>query len=95
MRQWVVVADSGSCRVWEADDLLDDGVLVRQLQNDAVHRDASELVSDQRGATRSGPAGARSSYDRHTDPHDAERQKFARLVARAVSEALDHHTWDR
>jgi protein required for attachment to host cells len=95
MRHWVVIADSGSCRIWETDDLLDVWALVRRLENEAVHRDAAELVSGPRGATRSGPNGVRSALDRHTDPHDAERSRFARHVARTIDEALTHDLWDR
>jgi protein required for attachment to host cells len=86
MRHWVVITDAGSCRVYETNDALSAFAEVRSLTNERIHLEVAELVSDQRGATQSRPGGERSAFDRHTDPREVERVRFAREVAELLEQ---------
>lgn len=93
MNHWIVVADTARCHLYQSDAALDAFALVSSLENPQVHPEPGALGP--RGATRSGPEGVHSRFDRHTDPHDAERSRFAREVADAVERGLDQRSWDR
>ena len=95
MKHGVIVADGGSCRIFETDETMEHWALSQALQNEGAHKRAAELVSGARGATRSAPGGVLSAFDRHTDPHDTERHKFARQVAERMSAAVLAGEWER
>lgn len=82
MEHWIVVADTSSCRVYRSDEGLERIEPVRAVTNATVHPDVDELGP--RGATRSGPGGVRSRFDRHTEPQAAVRGAFARQVAEVI-----------
>lgn len=93
MTHWIVVADKKACRIYHSDETLERFGLVRVLENVQVHPDVAELGG--RGATRSAPGGAQSRFERHTDPEDAERSRFAHTVAHAIEEAHGRKDWER
>lgn len=95
MDHWILVADAGSARIYCSDEALAAWTLVRRIDNERIHLDAAELVSDRRGATRSRPGGERSALDRHTDPHEVERVRFARAVAEVVDDGLLREQFER
>lgn len=93
MTHWIAVADSQVCRLYSADEDLERWTPVRVLENPRLHPDPGDLGG--RGRTQAMPGGPRSAMDRHTDPVDTERQRFAREVAEVLDEAFVHGQWDR
>ena len=77
---WVVVADSGSARIFTADS--PQGELLER--EDYAHSEArvkeSQLVSDRQGRTV-GSSGRLHTYSSEETPRDAESRAFARLLA--------------
>jgi protein required for attachment to host cells len=95
MDHWIVIADAGTARIFRSDEALVAWTGVRTLSNDRIHLHAADLASDHRGATRARPGGDRSALDRHTDPHDVERVRFAGAVADAIDEGLASGAYER
>jgi protein required for attachment to host cells len=93
VNHWIVIADAASVRIYRSDEALETYTLVQSTDNPQVHPDPDELGP--RGATRSRPGGERSRFDRHTDPHDAERSRFAKEVAQVVEQGLERRAWER
>lgn len=87
-----MIADGGSCRIFRSDENLDRFALVHALENE--ERPDPDALGP-RGSTRAAPGGARSAYDRHTDPHDMARRRFADRVADVVSEAFGTRRYER
>lgn len=87
MKRWILIADAGSCRIYETDEAMESLTELRALFNERIHLETKDLVSDQRGASQAFPGGSRTSLDRHTDPHEVERVRFAKEIA-----ALLEHT---
>lgn len=78
---WVVVADAGRAQVFASDLLLEELLPLEGLVHPASRAPAHEVVAGDRGATRNGGSGVKSRYERHTDPHRAAIDDFAREVA--------------
>lgn len=95
MKHWIVVADAGSCRIWETNARLADWSLVQSMENERIHLDASELKSGQRGRMITGPGGAHSAYESNTEPHEVERERFAKEIGDTLNLALTQNRWDR
>ncbi len=91
---WVVVADSGSARIFMADSPT--GKLVER--EDYAHSEARvperRLVSDRKGQTMNSQ-GRRHAFSANVAPQEAESLAFARLLAERLEGAraegeLDH-----
>lgn len=91
---WVVVADSGSARIFTADSPT--GKLTER--EDYAHSESRiperSLVSDRLGQTRNSQ-GRRHAYSGEVSPQEAESRAFARLLAGRLEGAraegdLDH-----
>lgn len=93
MTHWIIVADKKAARIYHSDATFERFGLVRTLRNSHVHPDADELGG--RGATQSGPGGSQSRFERHTDPEDAERSRFAKEVAHVLTEGHQRKDWER
>jgi protein required for attachment to host cells len=93
MDHWIVVADSASCHVYRADERIERMTPVLTIHNRELHPDADHLGP--RGATQSAPGGAHARFERHTDPQDALRAKFARQVAKLVDQAAADGSFER
>jgi protein required for attachment to host cells len=90
---WIVVADSASCHVYRSDERIERVTPVLTIHNRELHPDAEHLGP--RGATQSAPGGAHSRFERHTDPQDALRAKFARQVAKLLDQAGSDGSFER
>jgi protein required for attachment to host cells len=94
VKHWVVVTDTGSCRVFETDEGMEGWTPVQGLVHEGIHKGAADLVSGPRGATQSAPGG-RAAFERHADPHEVEQLKFARAVAEHMGAAFVQGDWER
>ena len=92
---WVLVADSARARIFECDQTLDPLTERMDRIHPASRAKVSELVSGARGATAAGPGGSRSAYDRHSDPHRVEVERFAREMADLLREGLTARSYER
>lgn len=95
MDLWIVVADAGSCRIFQTDEGMSDWTVLQTVSNERIHLAAADLVSGARGATQSRPHGVQSAYDRHTDPHETERIRFAREIAASLSASRARGEWEQ
>jgi protein required for attachment to host cells len=83
---WIVVADSGSARIFTADSPI--GALLER--EDYAHSEARvkerRLVSDRKGQT-SDSTGRRHAYQGEVSPREAEARAFAKLLAERLKGA--------
>lgn len=93
MKHWVLIANAAAGSIFETDETFSSFSRVLTRANGHVHPETSELGP--RGATRSGPGGQRSAFDRHTEPGDAERDRFARELAAEVEQGLGRGAYER
>lgn len=93
MKHWVLIANATAGRIFETDETFSSFSPVLTRTNGHVHPETGELGP--RGATRSGPGGERSAFDRHTDPADAERARFSRELAAEVDGGLVRGAYER
>jgi protein required for attachment to host cells len=88
-RDWVLVANAARARLFERD--AENGAL-REL-GDWVHPEArtkdSALGNDRPGQAMKGQA--RTEFQAHTEPHEREQQRFAKVLARHLEEAALAH----
>ena len=77
---WVLVADSGSARIFELRKAPAEFCEVHSLVSDALHKRNSDLVSDGSGRSFNtrGPSG--HSKEQKSDPHDLAEQEFSRKL---------------
>jgi protein required for attachment to host cells len=78
---WIVIADSSRAQLFAAERDLEQLVPLHSLVHPASRSPARELVSSDRGAVWNSTTGVRSRYERHTDPHRATVDTFARELA--------------
>ncbi len=84
---WVVVADASRMQVFAADVMLEALLPLEGRTHPASRLPTSELVSDDRGATRDGITGIRSRVERHTEPHRGAIDDFAREIGHLLHDA--------
>jgi protein required for attachment to host cells len=77
---WVVVADSGSARIFTADTPLDRLTEKEDYAHSEARVSESKLVSDRQGRTKDSQ-GRRHAFSAETSPREAEARAFARLLA--------------
>jgi protein required for attachment to host cells len=90
---WVVVADAARAVIFESGPLLDGFFRVHQLAHPETHAKAADLVSGDRGRTEAN--GRRAAFDRHTDPHRATVDAFAREVAGVLRDGRVTNQYER
>ena len=78
---WVLVADSGSARIFELRKTPAEFREAHSLVSDALHKRSSDLVSDNSGRSfnTQGPAG--HSKEQKSDPHELAEREFSRKLA--------------
>lgn len=79
MTTCVLVADSGTARIYFADSRLTDIELLEELSNPDARLSRSELNADKPGQQRSSSGGAHG-LGGDADPHTASNERFARSV---------------
>lgn len=92
---WVLVADASRARIFESDLLFDALVPLEDRVHPASRVPVHDVVSDTRGAEESSVSGIHTRFDRHTDPHRATTDAFARELAAVVCAAHAAHRYDR
>jgi protein required for attachment to host cells len=93
VKHWILIADAASCAIYSSDEALAAFAEVRRLDNEHVHPERDALGP--RGSTRAGPGGVHARFERHSDPQDAERARFAHSVALLLDEALGRGEFER
>lgn len=93
---WVLVADAAHAQVYESDVMFEQLLPLDSWVHPASRVKAADLVAGDRGATREGPAGTiKSAFERHTDPHRATVDAFARELAGALRAGRVEHRYER
>lgn len=92
---WVLVADASRARLFASDLLFDALEPLDDRVHPASRMPVHELVSGARGAEQAAVSGVHTRYERHTDPHDATVEAFARELAAVVCTAHAAHRFDR
>lgn len=92
---WVLVADAAHAQVYESDLMFKELLPLEGWVHPASRVKAKELVAGDRGSTRQGPEGAKSAFERHTDPHRATVDVFARELAEAMRMGRVEHRYER
>ena len=92
---WVLVADSGSARIFELQKTPAEFREVQTLVSDALHKRSSDLVSDGSGRSfnAQGPAG--HSKEQKSDPHDLAEQEFSRKLADKLELASNMNAFEK
>lgn len=92
---WILLADSSRARFFGSDELLAELTPVRDVVHPKGRLHTSELVSDDRGRSRSGPGGAQTAFDAHTDPAEHDHDTFARELAHDLTVGLDEGAYQQ
>lgn len=92
---WVLVADSGSARIFELRKTPAEFREVHTLVSDALHKRSSDMVSDGSGRSfnAQGPAG--HSKQQKTDPHDLAEREFCRKLADKLEVAANMNVFQK
>jgi protein required for attachment to host cells len=92
---WVLVADSGSARIFELQKTPAEFREVQTLVSDALHKRTIELVSDRGGRSfnAQGPAG--HSKEQKRNPHDLAEQEFSRKLADKLELASNKKVFEK
>jgi len=95
IRHWVLVADAARARTFAADLMLESLLPLEGWVHPQSRVKAKDLVAGDRGATREGPGGAHSRFERHTDPRVVEAVRFARELAIMLATARAERRYER
>jgi protein required for attachment to host cells len=87
-REWIVVADYGSARIFARDSKVARPELVMELDHPEGRLRSSELASDTIGQKQRPPADAPAGVAQSTSPHDVENERFTRQLAEQLSQAI-------
>ncbi|MGE4048369.1 MAG: host attachment protein [Acetobacteraceae bacterium] len=81
--QCLIIADGGHVRFVKP---AEDNALhtIEAFDSATIHQRDRDLVSDRPGRSSESATSARHAYSPRVDPHDAEKMKFAHLVAERV-----------
>ncbi|MFO0749936.1 MAG: host attachment protein [Myxococcota bacterium] len=90
---WVLVANASRAQLFECDATLESLTAIDALTHPESRLPTSELVSGDRGATREAAGGAHSSFERHSDPHQATVDVFARELAAVLNAGRIAHRY--
>lgn len=92
---WVLVADSGSARIFELQKTPAEFREVQTLVSDALHKRTSDMVSDGSGRSfnAQGPGG--HSKEQKSDPHDLAEQEFCRKLADKLELAANMKVFEK
>lgn len=91
---WVLVADASRAQLFETDATLETFTPVEAHTHPESRLPISELVDGDRGATREMAGGPQSRFERHTDPHRATLDAFARELADVVNTGRIAHQFE-
>lgn len=92
---WVLVADSGSARIFELRQTPAKFHEVHTLVSDALHKRSGDLVSDVSGRSfnAQGPAG--HSKEQKSNPHELAEKEFSRKLADKLELALNMNVFEK
>ena len=92
---WVLVADSGSARIFELRKTPAEFREAHSLVSDALHKRSSDLVSDNSGRSfnTQGPAG--HSKEQKSDPHELAEREFSRKLADKLELAANMNEFEK
>jgi protein required for attachment to host cells len=96
MTVWILVTDASRGRLFSTTGRSRPLRLVRTFEHAASRALTQDLVTDEPGRLfQSGSPGARSAAEPETSAHEAEAQKFARLLAHALYTELQHGAYGK
>jgi len=92
MKNWLVIANAARARVLEESNKPGRYVHVADLVHPQSRQKGISLVDDRPGHAHAEGVGlAGTSFAPRTDPHERERDRFAREVARRLDEGIAAH----
>lgn len=93
LKLWVVVADGGHARILAPRE---DGVLQTQqrLDSRSAHLRSSDLGSDRPGRVHESASTTRHAAEPRTDPHEAEKERFAKDLGHWLLDASRRGDFD-
>jgi protein required for attachment to host cells len=92
---WVVVANASRARVFAADLFFATFESIEDRIHPSSRMRDQQLVSSAPGRSYASPGGNHTAFDRHTDPHDVEVERFARELADLLDEARKAERYER
>ncbi|MCC6624750.1 MAG: host attachment protein [Deltaproteobacteria bacterium] len=90
---WVLVADAARARTFAADLMLETLLPLEGRVHPQSRVKVKDLVESNRGAQSAG--GQHGRFERHTDPHDIEADRFARELAEMLTTARAERRFER
>jgi protein required for attachment to host cells len=99
MKQWILVADASRARIFSIPENHKPNqpwVLEKEFDHPESRAKATDLTTDVPGRVRqSFGQGSRPAMEEPTEPKEVEAQTFARLLADALAQGLNHNKFDR
>lgn len=95
MKTWILVADAGRARLFEAEAR--DGALLEigGYANPDAHARGAGIGSDRPPRTQESVGSARHAIEPHTDPHDKAALGFAKGLAEILEHGRVEHAYTR
>lgn len=94
-KSWVVVANAGRARIFEAATPMAGLDEKQGLVNPEVRRAARQGYSDEAGRAVDRSGGARHALERQHDPREQATARFAKRIAANLQKAAHGHRFDR
>jgi len=91
----VLVADESRARLFASDLMLRELVPLEGRVHPSSRLHARDLVAGARGASREAATGVHTRFERHTDPHRAAYESFARELAQVLERGRRQGSYGR
>lgn len=83
---WVVVANSNLCRIYHYDKSIEQIVLVKEVNHPVNKLKTREYFTSDKPGHYKTDSSAHGAYVPHTDPKEAEIDKFSREIAQELNQ---------
>lgn len=89
---WILLADGGNARVMER--VAPFGKLKEIFQLTHPHKSTHEMGDDKPGRAFESASPTRHAYEPHTDPHELQKDNFAKELATLLKDAYQTQKFD-
>ncbi|MBM3633217.1 MAG: host attachment protein [Alphaproteobacteria bacterium] len=89
---WILLADGGNARVMER--VAPFGKLKEIFHLSHTHKASHELGNDKPGRSFESASPARHAYEPHSDPHELQKDNFAKEIVSMLKEAFQTQKFD-
>lgn len=86
---WLMLADAAHAKIFAFHGHFSDLTLLDDGQFEHINVRSQDLVTNKRGRVSNGTGDAKSAIERQTDPHEHEKEVFAKSLMQHLHQHLD------